>query len=241
MDKETYLKWVEWFANNWKGVPKDIYDDYDNFISKVHMAFLISGIAQEEQAALDLYEQILEENLIAFDEEQGISYQEYIEAKIMTLENIGSLSYRLNDDLLKAYHYTEKALEIAEFVGYDFEMVVRGEVWVAKLKYLREIKGDQVVLDEIENRISHHKESCPLTANSYLYNAYRMLSDIEEEKRNKDLQLDYYKQALEYYPLDQDKKDKIEEIWAKGKAGLIDFPCLEMSQEIIRVVPEWKL
>lgn len=241
MDKETYLKWVEWLDDNWKGIPKGIYDNYDDFVCKVHMARLITAVGEEEQVALDLYEQILKEHLIAFDEKLGMSYQAYIEAKIMTLEGIGDLSYRINNDAVKAYHYLEKALEIAEFVDYDFGIVVRGELWADKLRYLREIKGDQVVLDEIENRINYHKENFPLTANSYLYSAYCLLSDIEQYNNNKDQQLAYYKQAMEYYPLDDAQKAEIDKIWAKGKAGTLKSPCFEMKMAIIRDTPSWRV
>ncbi len=215
MDREEYAKWVEYAVNTKKGiVPREQVEDYDKWRSKFDLAQYLSIVYEEHEPALKLLESILKEDLVAFKEKEGITYQEFIELKIITLESIGDLSWILYEDSLKAYHYISEALELAEFVDYKFESVLRGRMWSSQLYHLGNIKDDQLVRDKIEDRINYHLDHYSHGSNSYLYYGYSMLASMEWASKDKEQECIYYKKSLDYFPLNDDEKIKLEEIWA---------------------------
>lgn len=242
MDRKEYDKMVDYvIENDGLGMPEIIlknFRDYDSWESRLSTARWAAVWSKREESevrkdvlkgSLDIMEDTLNTLMKEYEPIDNHEYEQFIDHKIWALKDIAWLRWRLHRDDEKALEYIDEALEILEKGDFRLTFSVRGMIYKTKWDILLELnKGDEV-LQEIENVVDKYKDADKFKE-SRLYYSYLTKAEIEKKKGNMEKALDYLKESLSYFPLDQHGNlEKLDLIW-KNRHDDYENTYVEMNK-----------
>lgn len=228
MDKEAYVKWVDYIYKNGCCRNKKLIEDFNDWRNRMTAAqFLIQ---------LDKYEEAID--LLKSVDEVSIDNEGDIELKAWSLYILAHCIVKMDSNLSEGLKYIEKSLVIAESTDHSFNFITRGEIFRGKLNMMLYSSGKKSAIEEADKKIESIDETYSIS-NSYLFNAYSFKSSIEYTDYNVEKACEYMKKALQYFPKKYNDIKIIKEIWEnrgdnyeKAYIKLLEFTHNHVSWDI---------
>lgn len=128
-----------------------------------------------------------------------------LEQKACSFKQLSLLLRKYKQDFPHSLNYICEAIKIAESTDYQFQTVVRGELWGVRWNLLAKLHQSKQALQEANQKIQQFNDISVLN-NSYIYNAYRFKAQLSGAQGNVTEFLQLMKKALAVIRLDDKEK-----------------------------------